>query len=237
MEIAPDANAARTQALALLSVLERAGAGDAVSFLRGGLPEPGRPFARGVFFGFYAGAGRRLRQPLAFDAAARAELAAAGLAPPEAWEPADIARAALLLAACAALPAAEHVALATEAFRKGDNAERVALLRALPLLPAPERFTELAIEACRTHVPAVFAAIACDNPFPARFFAAPNFNQLVMKSLFMEQPLERVIDWRKRVGPELVRMARDYEAERIAAGRSVPADIALIKAAAVEEPS
>jgi hypothetical protein len=227
-----EANATRARAEAVLAVLERAGAAPAVEFLRRGLPQAGQPFQRGVFFGVYAGAARRLRQPLAIDKMGQRQLSAAGFARPASLGAAELARAALLLSACAVLPASEHVALATEAFRKGDNDERAALLRALPLLPAPARFAELAIEACRTHVPGVFAAIACDNPFPASHFAMPNFNQLVMKSLFMELPLERVIGWRKRVGPELQRMAHDYEAERVAAGRSVPSDIALLKAAA-----
>lgn len=221
------------RARAVLGALDDSARGEALVWLRRGMPEPGAPFARGVFFGFYAGAGRRLREPpLVLSGDARGRLVAAGVAHPDAFSASDLARAALLLAACSALPAAEHVGLATEAFRKGDSAERVALLRALPVLPDPERFTELAIEACRTHVLEVFAAIACDNPFPSRYFPDPNFNQLVMKSMFVELPLERVVGWQARVSPELVRMARDFRAERTAAGRPVPSDIALIEAAA-----
>ena len=40
--------------------------------------------------------------------------------------------------------------------------------------------------------------------------------------------LERIRDWRQRHNPELVRIARDYAAERRAAGRSIPADVELI---------
>jgi hypothetical protein len=123
-----------------------------------------------------------------------------------------------------------HVSLATEAFRRGDSGERVALLRALTLLPEPDRFTELAIEACRTHVLGVFAAIACENAFPARYFPELHFNQLVIKAMFLELALERVLGWRARNNPELRRMAADYGAERRAAGRSVPADLATIQA-------
>jgi hypothetical protein len=232
MAAEPQAQTAAARARALLAALDGPPRAEALAWLRRGLPEPGAPFARGPFFGFYAGAGRRLREPpLALDAAALAPLVEAGVVRPEVWSAPDLARGALLLAACAALPADQHVALLTEAFRKGDNGERVALLRALPLLPDPARFTALAIEACRTHVLEVFAAIACDNPFASGQFPEPNFNQLVMKSLFVELPLERVIGWRDRLGDELVRMARDYRAERTAAGRPVPADVALIEAA------
>jgi hypothetical protein len=211
--------------------LERAVAQSAPDHGSGAGPEGAGGFARGLFFGFYAGAGRRLRAGATLPERERAQLRQAGIVRPEAWSPCDLGRAALLCCACAAAPAAEHVAIATEAFRKGDSAERVALLRSLPLLPAPERFAALAVEACRTHVLDVFAAIACENPYPAQHFPELNFNQLVIKALFMELALDRVIGWRARNNPELVRMASDYEAERRAAGRSVPSDIALIKAA------
>jgi hypothetical protein len=227
-------DAAEERASALLAVLAAQAGPDALAWLKRGVPRRDAAFARGVFFGFYAGAGRRFPGPLKLDAAQRAALVRAGVRVPEAWSAADLARAALLVSAAAAVPAGEHVSIATEAFRKGDSAERVALLRALPLLPEPERFVPLAVEACRSHVLEVFAAIACDNPLPAAHFPELHFNQLAIKALFVELPLERVLDWRTRSNPELARIARDYEAERRAAGRPVPDDIALIRA--TEEP-
>lgn len=164
------------------------------------------------------------------SAAERARLQAAGVVEPGVFSRADLARLLWLRLALEATPASEHALVLTRGFRTGDNNERVALLRALPLLPEPARFTELAIEACRSHVLDVFAAIACDNPFPARHFPEANFNQLVIKTLFLELPLARVHGWRGRANAELVRMATDYEAERRAAGRTIPADIALIRA-------
>jgi len=223
---------ASAQARELLAVLEAEAGAEALSWLRRGLPQPGASFARGLFFGFYAGAGRRFRQPdLAPNAELRARLAAAGVLRAEVWTLSDLARAALLLSAATVVPEPDQIEIATEAFRKGDSAERIALLRSLPLLPAGERLVPLAVEACRTHVLDVFAAMACENPYPARHFPELNFNQLVIKTLFCELALDRVIGWRDRQNSELVRMAGDYEAERRAAGRSVPADIALIKAA------
>jgi hypothetical protein len=232
------AASAGARARELLSVISAHAAPDAHLWLSRGLalavPDAASSFPRGAFFGFYAGAGRRLRAAAcAYSASERAQLAAIGIARPEVWSLADLARGALLLSACAALPADDHVAIATEAFRRGDNGERVGLLRSLPLLPAPERFVDLAAEACRTHVLDVFAAIACDNPFPSAHFPQLHFNQLVIKALFLELPLARVVGWRERNNPELIRIATDYEAERRAAGRAVPDDIALIQA---EEP-
>jgi hypothetical protein len=217
---------------ALAAVLAAHGCADALSQLRSQLPSgPGSALTLDAVLNGFARAQRAFgpERP-ALSAAESAQLQAAGLVEPSVFSRADLARVLWLLRALAALPAGEHVMVLTRGFRTGDNNERVALLRALPLLPEPERFTALAIEACRTHVLDVFAAIACDNPFPARHFPEPNFNQLVIKTLFLELPLARVHGWRGRANPELVRMAGDYEAERRAAGRTVPADIALIRA-------
>lgn len=133
----------------------------------------------------------------------------------------ELGRAALL----SALPAAEQVPLVEECYRHGELRERRAILRALPLLPAPERFVALAVDACRTHVEPVFEAICCDNPYPAACFPDASFFQMVLKALFIGVPLERVIGLGARTTPELVRMVRGYESERRAAGRVVPADI------------
>jgi hypothetical protein len=217
---------------AALSAGDTADAG-ALAWLERGAPRV--PFARGAFFGFYAGAGRRFPGSPGWNAEQRASLVSVGVRVPEVWSGADVARAFLLLSASAVADAGEHVSIATEAFRRGDNAERVALLRALPLFPEPARFTELAIEACRSNVLDVFAAIACENPFPAAWFPELHFNQLVIKALFMQLALERVLDWETRRNPELARIAGDYAAERRAAGRTVPEDIALIRAT-TEEP-
>jgi len=119
-------------------------------------------------------------------------------------------------------------ATAADLFRHGDNDERRAILRALPRLRDPARFLPLAIDACRTSVVPVFEAIACDNPFPTTHFPDANFNQLVLKAVFVGVPLGRVVGLHTRLSPELSRMARDYAAERRAAGRSVPDDLALI---------
>ena len=87
----------------------------------------------------------------------------------------EVARAALLVNAYPRV-------VPDELWARGDNRERQAVLRALPLLPEPERFAAIAIEACRTNVLPVFEAIACENPYPARYFPERNFNQMVLKA-------------------------------------------------------
>ncbi len=226
-------SSSRARCDALMAVVQAHGPGPALEWLSRGLPAPDGDFNRGLFFGFFAGAGRRFARAADGDfTPAPGELSAleaAGVQVPAAFRLSDLVRAALLLAATDVLPPEEHVGLVREAVLKGDTDERVAALRALSLLPNPARFVELAIDSCRSHVQDVFEAVARDNPYPAAHFPDASFNQLVMKALFTEVPLDRVFDWRSRNNAELARMAGDYEAERRAAGRSVPGDIGSIQ--------
>jgi len=215
--------------LALMDVATRHLPQDVLRFVQQGVPEAGQPFQRGPFFGYFAGVGRRTRElGFALSPDERLVMQDLGISVPEAWSLGATVRVALLALACAALDPAEHLPLLKEAYAKGDNGERGAVLRALALLPEPRRFLDIAAEACRTNVPDVFEAIACDNPFAARFFPDQSYNQLVIKALFLDVPLARVQGLTERKNPELYRMARDYEAERVAAARSVSTDLTFV---------
>lgn len=206
-------------------------------FVAQGLPQPGKPFQRSTFFGFFAGVGRRTRDlPFELSAAERGRMLELGIAAPEAFSLATTLRASLLAAACSVLEPREHFALLKDGYAKGDNGERIAVLRSLSLLPEPRRFLDIATEACRTHVQDVFEAIACENSYPERFFPDQSFNQLVIKALFTGVQLARVRGVLARRNPELYRMARDYEAERRAASRPVSDDLAFVAHALENEP-
>ncbi len=110
----------------------------------------------------------------------------------------------------------------------GELREQQAVLRALPHLPAPERFLGVAVEAVRHNATSVIGAIACDNAYPAAHFPEAAFNQMVLKSLFVGLPLARIVGLPARTGAELRRMVQGYVSERRAAGRSIPDDAALI---------
>lgn len=140
----------------------------------------------------------------------------------------ECARAALVLAALDTLPADEHVTFIRDLIRRGEVRERQAVLRVLAGLPAPERFTDVAVDAFRTNVQSVFEALACDNAYPARHFSPAQFAQLVLKALFLGAPVGRIHDLGSRIDAELVRMVEAYASERRAAGRPVPEDAKLI---------
>ena len=120
-----------------------------------------------------------------------------------------------------------------EVYLRGDFREQAAVLKSLPFLPDCARFVDMAIDACRTNVLDVFEAIAYENPFPARHFPDANFNQLVMKAIFMGLTVDRIVGLAARNSGELKRMATDFAAERRAAGRPVPDDIDFIASMAI----
>lgn len=173
----------------------------------------------------YTAASRRIgRGPLT---------AAPGSAPAdlmlESWTLEDAARALLLLARAERSGGGDDfVTVATACYERADAREQQSWLRGVSVLPHPDRFLPLVIDACRTSVQPVFEAVACENPYPATYFPDRNFNQLVLKAMFNGVALARVVGLARRLNPEMSRMAGDYAAERRAAGRSVPDDLALV---------
>jgi hypothetical protein len=180
--------------------------------------------------GRWSGAGRRLGKGLLSLTAVEEQVLQSSGAPfvPQGWGADECGRALLLLSALGKLPAPAHEPLVEELYRTGETRERQALLRVLPYLPEPGRFTAIAVEAVRANVLPELEAIACENPFPGRHFPEAAFNQLVLKSLFNGISLRRLEGLGARRAPELVRMVAAYASERRAAGRAVPEDVAFV---------
>ena len=169
------------------------------------------------------------RDGLALGAEALAELqsAAPGIGF-ERWTRDDAARALLLIARRHSGRTGDaFVSEALACFEQGDAREQQSWLRAIALWPEAKALLPYAIDSCRTNIIPVFEALACENPYPAAYFPERNFNQMVLKAMFNAIALDRIAGLKGRLNAELSRMARDYAAERTAAGRSVPPDIDL----------
>jgi hypothetical protein len=189
----------------------------------------GASFDRTAFELAFAGAGRRFGTDtigggITLTGASGRAWSIAG------WGLDDAARALLVLGAVAVIPEAAQPGFVDDLYRAGASRERRALLRALALLPDPQRFLATALDACRTSTLPVFEAIACENPYPAECFPKPRFNQMALKAVFTGIAVDRILLLATRRSGELARMAADYAAERRAAGRPVPADLALLGA-------
>ena len=143
------------------------------------------------------------------------------------WTTDVAARAALLLVLADASPS-QFADIALACYEHSDARGQQGWLRALPMLPQPQRFLPTALDACRSTNVQLFEAIACENAYPARYFPERNFNQLVMRALAGGVALSRIAGLSRRTNPDLVRMVGDYATERKAAGRSAPPDVALV---------
>jgi hypothetical protein len=157
-----------------------------------------------------------------------AQLAAAqALCPgwqPQTWSVDQAARSLLLLA----LPQedANQVQRRFEQlFTTAGLQELIALLQTLPLLPHPDRYRYWADEGIRSHMKGVFEAIVLRNPYPSLHFDEAAWNQMVLKTVFIESSLAPIEGFEARVNPTLARMAIDYVRERWAAGRQVTPEI------------
>jgi len=145
------------------------------------------------------------------------------------WQPdrssvSELARARLVLA-LGSIEFTKYRSALVGLFEDADWAEQVALYKALSIAPHPSSLVAQATEGIRSNIKPVFEAVALDNPYPADYLSEAQFNQLVLKCLFVESPLYRVHALDVRVNPALAAMLCDYARERWAAGRKVSPEL------------
>ncbi len=103
--------------------------------------------------------------------------------------------------------------------------EQIALLRGLPLFPAPARLVSHAAEGVRSAMQPIFEAVAHRNPYPREQFSDAQWNQMVVKTLFIGSRLWPIQGLDARRNADLARMLIDYAAERRAAGRTISPEL------------
>ncbi|MFC4874130.1 EboA domain-containing protein [Negadavirga shengliensis] len=139
---------------------------------------------------------------------------------PQKWNSLRAARCFLLLQAVSE-ENDKWLSLMDTLFETADMHEQEALYGALPLLPFPEKLTKRASEGLRTNITSVFDAVALDNPYPADHLDEKAWNQLVLKAIFLQRPLYRIIGADGRANKDLANTLVDYVHERWSAGREV----------------
>ena len=110
-------------------------------------------------------------------------------------------------------------------FQCGEIGEQIALLRGLPLYPAPQRLVERAAEGVRSVMLPVFEAVAHCNPFPQEEFSQAQWNQMVVKAQFIGSTLGPIQGLDGRRNADLAVTLMDYVHERWAAGRPVSPEL------------
>ena len=125
--------------------------------------------------------------------------------------------------------------LLRDLYYRGDSAERRGVLRGLGALSdASPRLDntlvltgcELILDALRTNETSLVAAAV--GPFAAAHLDQHAWRHAVLKLVFMGVSLAAVTGLQIRADAELARMAADFAAERRAASRPIPEDVALL---------
>ena len=140
------------------------------------------------------------------------------------WSVDQAARIAFILASVGA----EEGAFARRLDKLADMAEineAIALYRGFALYPGAAALERRAREAVRSSMRPVFEAIAHRNPYPVEQFDEAAWNQMVVKTFFVESPLWPVQGIEQRANPALAAILLDLAHERLAAGRPVSAEI------------
>jgi len=122
---------------------------------------------------------------------------------------------------------AEQLKLLKQYYRLGDESEKCALLKSLSFLDATGYAVNIAINSTRCNSLIEFTALALHNDYPAKHFAELNFNQLVLKSLFMGLNISLINHLDTKLNEKLSNMCFAYAIEQALADRIPPATLWL----------
>ncbi|MEX2580017.1 MAG: EboA domain-containing protein [Verrucomicrobiales bacterium] len=136
------------------------------------------------------------------------------------WDQFRLARVVLLLT-LAEQPKSTFLETLDALLNTADLREQAAIFSAYPILPHQSKLVESAVDGLRTNIVDVFDAIALDNPFPAEHFSDEEWNQMVLKAIFIGRPLYRIQGIDERANRTLARAISDLAHERWAAGRTI----------------
>lgn len=110
-------------------------------------------------------------------------------------------------------------------FETATLKELTALYSILSFLPNPEHYADRAAEGVRSNMGDVFDAVALGNPYPAKFLPEAAWNQMVLKAVFTNKPLYKIVGIDDRANGALALMLINYAQERWAAGRLVTPEL------------
>lgn len=121
-------------------------------------------------------------------------------------------------------PAQFH-ALFAELCRTADLQESIAFYRCTAILPQSQSLDTVIGAGLRTHIRAIFEAIAHNNPYPKQHFEENRWNHMILKALFIDSALWPIQGIDERANPELAIILCDYAHERWAANRPVTPEL------------
>jgi len=102
-----------------------------------------------------------------------------------------------------------------------DLREQAAIFSAYPLLPHQENLVESAVDGLRSNIVDIFDSIALNNPFPSQYFSDEEWNQMVLKAIFISRPLYQIVGIDQKTNESIANAISDLAHERWAAGRTI----------------
>jgi hypothetical protein len=115
----------------------------------------------------------------------------------------------------------EYVRIIESLFPTAEMNELTALYSALPVLAYPELWRGRCAEGIRNNIADVLASIMCNNPYPSENLDELAWNQLVLKAIFTEKPINLIVNLDQRTNQNLANTLSDYAHERWAAHREI----------------
>ncbi len=115
----------------------------------------------------------------------------------------------------------EYIRVIESLFPTAEMNELIALYSSLPLLAFPENWRAQCAEGIRNNIADVLESIMCNNPYPSENLDEPAWNQLVLKAIFTEKPINQIVNLELRANQSLANTLSDYAHERWAAHRDI----------------
>ncbi|MFT5885562.1 MAG: hypothetical protein ACI9IP_002022 [Arcticibacterium sp.] len=106
-----------------------------------------------------------------------------------------------------------------------DRKEQVLLYKSFQFLANAAEFQLSVIDGIRTNMIDVFDAIALEDVYPFKYFGEDSWNHMVLKAIFMERPLYKILGLDERSNSKLAGILQDFAHERWAAGRAVTPEL------------
>ncbi len=207
----------------LLEILANSSSPGPMAWLGDTLASQSQNFERNPFYYAFSGVSRHFDKKGAVvvseDQARDLEQTVAGFSVRD-WDQFRLARVILLLV-LAEQEKSTYLETLAALRNTADLRETAAIFSAYPLLPHQEELTESAVDGLRTNIVDVFDAIALNNPFPFRNFSDEEWNQMVLKAIFINRPLYRIVAIGKKSNAALAAAISDLAHERWSAGRQI----------------
>jgi len=112
-----------------------------------------------------------------------------------------------------------------ELCRTAELKESIAFFRSTSVLSQHDDLDTVIGSGLRTHIGAIFEAIAHRNPYPKLHFSQNRWNHMVLKALFIDSELWPIQGIDERANEELAVILCDYAHERWAAHRPVTPEL------------